>query len=507
MFKVGVKNFRQFQELEPLEIKPITFLVGRNNSGKSTLVKALILTNNYLNSNNLEKFSFVNNVLNDTNVVSFGRAKNKANLETNSIEFNYELNEFQVTIVVSGQENDSVVNVLDLIVKDNKRGFLFEFDNRMDMGGHMTVFLSSFSTTDKETQSNSNLLTDIEREIYNLKSKISNWTGSKYDKEFLTSVDELQNLQAKEQSFSYKVSNSVNQFTRTEIDVPTDGCHLKDLTELMLFEIESGYESIKGKSEEEILQDDILSFYSEYKDAYDLRKRWAESFNTFTSILNNWTFHFIGATSMKQHTLLSIKDTNNPLAVAVHDYFQNRVYKYSECHDFTLKWLKLFEIGDDFKIEIHEGEAYSVKIKSDGYWVSIADKGMGSIQAFIIILKLATFGSKSDLKRTTVLVEEPELNLHPALQSILAEMLHEAFEKFSLRILVETHSEYLIRNTQLLVKRYELEIKPNYNPFSVIYFDKGQKQWKMNYREDGKFIEDFGTGFYNESARLAIDLL
>ena len=507
MFKVGVKNFRQFQELEPLEIKPITFLVGRNNSGKSTLVKALILTNNYLNSNNLEKFSFVNNVLNDTNVVSFGRAKNKANVETNSIEFNYELNEFQVTVVVSGQENDSVVNVLDLIVKDNKRGFLFEFDNRMDMGGHVTVFLSSFSTTDKETQSNSSLLTDIEREIYNLKSKISKWTGSKYDKEFLTTVDELQNLQAKEQSISYKVSNSVDQFTRTEIDVPTDGCYLKDLTKLMEFEIESGYESIKGKSEEEILEDDVLSFYAGYKDAYDLRKRWAESFNIFTGNLNNWTFHFIGATSMKQHTLLSIKDTNNPLAVAVHDYFQNRVYKYAECHDFTLKWLKLFEIGDDFKIEIHEGEAYSVKIKSDGYWVSIADKGMGSIQAFIIILKLATIGSISHLKRTTVLIEEPELNLHPALQSNLAEMLHEAFEKFSLRILVETHSEYLIRNTQLLVKRYELEIKPNYNPFSVIYFDKGQKQWKMNYREDGKFIEDFGTGFYNESARLAIDLL
>jgi predicted ATPase len=132
---------------------------------------------------------------------------------------------------------------------------------------------------------------------------------------------------------------------------------------------------------------------------------------------------------------------------------------------------------------------------------------MGSIQAFIIILKLATFGYKSDVKHTTVLLEEPELNLHPALQSLLAEMLHEAFEKFSLRILVETHSEYLIRNTQLLVKRFEMEIKPNYNPFSVIYFDKGQKQWKMNYREDGKFIEDFGTGFYNESARLAIDLL
>lgn len=507
MFKVGVKNFRQFQELNPLEIIPITFLVGRNNSGKSTLVKAIILMNNYLSSNNLGKFSFVNNILNETNVVSFGRAKNKAQKEINSIEFSIELNEFQVTIVVSGQENDSVVNVLDLIVKDKNRGFLFEFDFRLAIDKHVAVNVSSFSNVDLESQKESLRTSEIDNEITELNTQLSKWNGTKYDKTYLLIVDELQNLLSKREKIENNSKTFDAKLKRTELDICLADCYLKDLTKEMIDEVESSYGSVRYKDETEISNDETLSFYADYKDAFDLRKQWAESFRVFASLFNNWTFHFIGATSMKQNTLLSIKDNNNPLAVAVHEYYQNHVLDWPKYHDFARKWLKLFEIGDDFKIEIHEGEAYSVKIESEGYFVPIADKGMGSIQAFIIILKLATLGFTRDLRTTIVLLEEPELNLHPALQSNLAEMLLEAFEKFGLLFIVETHSEYLIRNTQLLVKNYEFEIKPNFNPFSVIYFDKGQKQWKMNYREDGKFIEDFGVGFYNESARLAIDLL
>ena len=36
MNKIGFKNFRKFQELDPLDLSPITFFVGENNAGKST---------------------------------------------------------------------------------------------------------------------------------------------------------------------------------------------------------------------------------------------------------------------------------------------------------------------------------------------------------------------------------------------------------------------------------------------------------------------------------------
>ena len=39
----GVKNLRRLRNVEPLKIKPITLLVGRNSSGKSTFLRALPL--------------------------------------------------------------------------------------------------------------------------------------------------------------------------------------------------------------------------------------------------------------------------------------------------------------------------------------------------------------------------------------------------------------------------------------------------------------------------------
>ena len=76
MNSIGFKNFRRFESFNPLEYGGITFLVGRNNAGKSTLVKALLLIDNYFKSGNTDSFSFGNNVLEDANIVTYGRAKN-----------------------------------------------------------------------------------------------------------------------------------------------------------------------------------------------------------------------------------------------------------------------------------------------------------------------------------------------------------------------------------------------------------------------------------------------
>lgn len=45
---LGFSNFRKFEDFPILEFGEITYMVGRNNAGKSTLVKALILVLDYL---------------------------------------------------------------------------------------------------------------------------------------------------------------------------------------------------------------------------------------------------------------------------------------------------------------------------------------------------------------------------------------------------------------------------------------------------------------------------
>ncbi|MFN0202535.1 MAG: AAA family ATPase, partial [Bacteroidia bacterium] len=58
--KIGLQNFRVFSENTPFELRPITLLVGGNNSGKSSLLKALLLLNENAQKNELRNLSFQN---------------------------------------------------------------------------------------------------------------------------------------------------------------------------------------------------------------------------------------------------------------------------------------------------------------------------------------------------------------------------------------------------------------------------------------------------------------
>ena len=52
------KNFRKFADFPAIEFNDITFLVGANNSGKSTFVKAVMLVYNYLQQRDLRTVDF-----------------------------------------------------------------------------------------------------------------------------------------------------------------------------------------------------------------------------------------------------------------------------------------------------------------------------------------------------------------------------------------------------------------------------------------------------------------
>ena len=72
------------------------------------------------------------------------------------------------------------------------------------------------------------------------------------------------------------------------------------------------------------------------------------------------------------------------------------------------------------------------------------------------------------------------------------------------RFVVETHSEYLIRQSQVIV--HEMKCKnqddlDSKNPFKVYYFQDNEEQpcYEMLYRPSGRFGNKFGPGFYDEA--------
>lgn len=67
------------------------------------------------------------------------------------------------------------------------------------------------------------------------------------------------------------------------------------------------------------------------------------------------------------------------------------------------------------------------------------------------VLALAFFAPAG----ATVILEEPEIHLHPLAQSVLAELFVEVSRQRSVQFIVETHSEHLFRRLQTLIAKQE----------------------------------------------------
>jgi len=494
---IGFKNFRRFTNFNPIKTNGITFLVGRNNSGKSTLVKALLLTNEYLKSDNLLDFSFQPNNVEDANIVTFDRALNQEAQKNKQeyIRFTLERNGYTFNILVSGAPDSTRGSVYQLIIDDQEAGFSFDIKPQQE-----NVSISILGDKNAPTESDQTLISHKNRkaEIQILLEKIAD----KKSREYIDVNSELK-----------KVENAIKAIKSPKQNIETR------------FSLETHFTEDDLKS---ILQEALDIFLAEYDVQYAIvqqGKKAKKNFATYTafkenekklkaSIHNlgiakkNTRIFYLGASLNKQSALFAVRDKSNPLAQAIHEFVEKGIYQNqgSAAYLFVKKWMgpENFDIGDSLEINMHAGEAYEVNVISKGTITPLADLGMGSIQSILLILRLAIVIHQNDRNSYDykIVIEEPELNLHPAFQSKLADLFHEVYENHGIEMIIETHSEYLIRKTQLIVKEKEYEIESSENPFSVIYFDKDLKQRSMNYRKDGKFTDEFGSGFFDETRNI-----
>lgn len=194
--------------------------------------------------------------------------------------------------------------------------------------------------------------------------------------------------------------------------------------------------------------------------------------------------------------------------------------------DFVNKWLKKLNIGKSLNvIEDEDGLGAKVFIRKDsnkrGY--PLADEGYGITQLVTILLNIEVEilqdqikeaqifkkeESKGDHRKVpTLALEEPEVSLHPSMQSKLADILIDAYESHGVHFIVETHSEYLIRRTQAVVANYKNKEQFNKKPFSVVYIGPKGSAYDLEYLETGRFNRSFGPGFFDEATRSCVEIL
>jgi AAA15 family ATPase/GTPase len=202
-------------------------------------------------------------------------------------------------------------------------------------------------------------------------------------------------------------------------------------------------------------------------------------------------------------------------------FFNDVINEYTILHGnnsetFVHFWIKQFGIAEDIVVERPEEAGNICYLVKNGRKFNIADIGYGFSQLLPIILKIYSFSEKHilaqippSLEKTTFIIEEPEANLHPRLQSLFADMIIDANIRYGIQFIIETHSEYLIRRMQYWTAKRKINPKD----VNLYYFyqkdkiPKGEKQVKkIKIQDDGRLSSNFGPGFLDESSNLLLEL-
>lgn len=575
MNTIGFSNFRRFATFPEMDLGDITLLVGGNNSGKSTLVKALLLCvdnlklmSSYTKTNIFEfgapKFRFDANEWHDVKIKTFSRAihnkpvpvidlgsdEEKTELPS-EMRFVFTIGSFRFVFDVYGERDGDEVTGEVSYISIEDRGNMVKYD--VSFKSHDMCYSVLGSSSERET-----LIKRLYRDYKSAKEELEKLSDEGNDIAAISSQSEkVASLEKRIEEFVNPDNNELpedfdyeqalrqqfrnfhaHEYTTTSWDYLPLEFYYNQLNGNLLVDLIGNFiqfaknpgaaapKDIEDPNEYGVAMQEYMRIQAAREDLKQEEDKIRKSQEDLKALLNSFKIEYITAHAANQNTIYNTADRNDYIAQTVHGFVRAKIARGQKEYAFVTDWMRKFGVGHDFDVISIDGEAYRVKIKDeDNSTVNLADKGMGSIQLMILLLRLATIlreyepqnivalEESDQLRYPTIIIEEPEQNLHPKVQSQLADLFLYLNKEYHCKFVVETHSEYLIRKTQVLVSKENYEdnssMKEN-NPFMVYYFD-GENEKKpyypMEYRTDGNFSNEFGTGFFDAATKLLYEIL
>lgn len=168
------------------------------------------------------------------------------------------------------------------------------------------------------------------------------------------------------------------------------------------------------------------------------------------------------------NALLAAKDRN------LSKGFRQRMETFES---LIARWLRDMGLIYDFRvIPIAKGRKeheVKIKINKDSPEVLITDVGFGISQILPVLVQCFYVATQS-----TIIFEQPEIHLHPSVQSHLGDLFIETIKsrengkKRDIQVIIESHSEYLIQRIQRRIA--EEIINPDDVAIYFIHQEKGQ---------------------------------
>lgn len=536
MENIKISNFRKAKDTWDLDLAPITFFTGKNSSGKSSVLKGMMVLNDYVNSDNHFFMNFDGPLSAKHNVSSFQEAKNWYNKDAKEIHFEYANNGnlieltfedsddldyyklkreyYQSPEVESNFNNKILRGILKSlkITRSDKATFsikrISRFDYQLEVDADIIDYTQRTSNLtmveesplDKEIDK---FLRDF-REEFNVEQLESLTevfvepfdSKIKTSRNYITAIEKARKLLVFEEKQSNKRNNHKKNYYSPQFSLleqfDTNKMTINDISvKVLLVYFEGAF-----KKEDEEGEDGSFDKKSETRKLLKFSDWVLEQ-------LKFQIFH-LSPNRANQTKVYDIRNRETDINNLLFHYNKSPFF-----NDTTVSviedCLKYFGVDHKFEIVNIEENLYTIKLYNESGKRNLKDQGYGIGQLFAIFFQVALvikdrLRNNQDRKerKRIVIIEEPEANLHPALQSKLTEFFYDMYSTEGIYFILETHSEYIIRKSQLLSLKREW--------FKLYYFDDNGP-YEMRYKDNGRFSRDFGPGFYDVAAKDSMKII
>lgn len=510
MQRITLDNFRVFSTPTAFDLAPVTLLTGKNNSGKSSLIKAFLVLADYLDQGDHTVLRLDGPRAAKHKITSFGQLLNREQSHSGraDVRLSYTKGQYEFSYEFDANEDGlSITASLRRFQMLNLASYAEMTVTREPGYYHLEVkqqFINEVTDTDRGDM------------YYNVLNEYEDGTtGMDQMLKRVSALDATQDDHMELESAmlggtppaSYQRAKNVVCSAQIRLqELQNDSPSLSRL-------IQYGLIKYIGADDERRQQQFRFGLGGERKVLVEFIQR--------INILMQFRPDHLGPNRTYQERLIRAHASTGEIARLAEDFVRYQVDKGEGAIAFLTKWLQQFEIGDSVLVEQLEGTTYRILVRQDGQLVNLADLGFGAGQLLSILLLVAINIRRQQLEddlisfqhNVKLIVEEPEANLHPRLQSLLAEMFLEAAHHHRLAFLIETHSEYLIRKMQLLlsegqyqpeyvVLHYLERTRPEHSPIAHYELDNRV----IRIQADGSLTAAFGSGFFDEATEAVREL-
>lgn len=496
--KLRVEKYKGFKEAE-IPIKPITLFLGANSSGKSSILQLILLlqqTAEEASDSYKSPLKIIGNRINIGRIENlFYKLDSKNSIVIQMDFFNDKvtksfdsaLNLFIIQLAVF-YFNNKVYSELLLSRDDFRNGLLAELEKSNDkklsqLTPDYIDFVSNQDVVNKDVETlmrNYDMLTAL-KAISNQALSLS-FTISYYRKKLIVSAFSLKYGASAILSYSENDGFSSDLVEMDDKDRDfLSNCFSRNKPIFDLFndkypQIES---SSVGKSLAHLTKEALFELKKEFKEPY----------------INH-------VSPLRAHPQRYYMLDNANIAYSLDTFDANAIAEVIKdkpsLKETVNRWLEQFGLKVD--VDVFKESIHKLTVCQSGLQLDIPDVGFGVSQVLPVVLQ----GFLSPNKSLTI-IEQPEVHLHPQMQGALADLFIDIVKesKFSKHLVVETHSEYLLRRLRRRMAEGN-KITPNnvsINLFHTITEDAPARVETLSIAERGAFEwpEDFyGKELYND---------